>query len=133
MSKPPPLQVPASVRRVTVRGLCELSMFDRFSFKREREFSKKPEFIFFSFLSYFQSVQLRDQRGWTADVPGKPYFSSLLQQNHPLLGLVSCALSLNRFERQKYRVCPFQAHGQGHKVLSAYILGLYKIAMAYQK
>ena len=57
---------------------------------REREFSKKPEF-FFSFLSYFQSVQLRDQRGWTADVSGKPHFSSLLQQNHPLLGLVSCA------------------------------------------
>ena len=85
-----PLQVPASVRRVTVRGLCELSMFDRFSFKRERT---KAEYIFFLF--YFQSVQLRDQRGWAAHVPGKPHFSSLLQQNHPLLGLVSCSVSLN--------------------------------------
>ena len=71
-----------------MRGLCELSMFDRFSFKREREFSKKPEFIFFSFLSYFQSVQLRDQRGWSANVPWKSHFRSLLQQDNPIMGLV---------------------------------------------
>ena len=38
---------------------------------------------------HHQGVQLRNQRGWSTDVPWKSYFGPILQQDHPLMGLVS--------------------------------------------
>ena len=79
-------EVAAPVRRVTVRGLCELSMFDRCS-----PYLLPYSIILFQWSILFfcpQGLQLHHQRGGAANFCRKPHFSSLLQQIHQLLGLV---------------------------------------------
>ena len=79
-------EVAAPVRRVTVRGLCELSMFDRCS-----PYLLPYSIILFQWSILFfclQGLQLHHQWGRATNVCWKPHFRSLLQQNNERLGVV---------------------------------------------
>ena len=75
----PLCEVPAPVRKVTVRGLCELSIFDKWP-----NTQNMPKLTW----DIFKGVSLHHQWGRPAHVPWTEDFSHLLQYQHSLLGLV---------------------------------------------
>ena len=93
-----------SVRRVTVRGLCQLSLFDRCTtinyanipFKIMK-LCKSPLFKWnITFCLHYiissdqfpKGLQLHNQWGGPADVPWNPHICHILQQINVILGLV---------------------------------------------
>ena len=81
-------EVAAPVRRVIIRGLCQLSIFNR-SLKHLLTGSCWLCFTMWSSHGYFlQSLQLHHQWGRATNVCWKPHFRSLLQQNNERLGVV---------------------------------------------
>ena len=87
-------EVAAPVRRVTVRGLCQLSIFDR-SIDNVKLLSicTSGSPLYFSFL--LQGLQLHHQCQRAANVCRQPHLCSLLQQIHQLLGVVRPILDLH--------------------------------------